>query len=171
MIKSRSYLKDYKMTADGQYVYTGGYYRIDENSEGRRKAMWFFAAAVTALVAGSGCVDWPGMHGVFYVIIPYLLEACSAFVFVFQSVKLLLAGKQPKEHVFLTAVKRHLPASAVSLAVFSALSIVTSVIFILLKEKQYLNFPSILYIMLKAVICAAASVSLLNLKKMKWDKV
>ena len=170
MIKSRSYLKDYKMTADGQYIYTGGHYRIGADSEGRRKALGLFAAAAAVLVTASGCVDWKGMHGVFYVLIPYMLEACSAFVFVFQSVKLLLAGKQPKEHVYLSAVKRYLPASAVALAISSALSVVTSVIFILLKGKDYLNFPSFLYIMLKAVTFATAVFASFDLKKMHWDK-
>lgn len=86
----KRYVKDYERTADGSFCYRGTFYKLQLDSQGKRKASldcFVCAAAMMALFLGSLCINNDGSR-VFYILMPYIfcglplfycLRGCDAF--------------------------------------------------------------------------------------------
>lgn len=157
----RSYLNDFKRTADGGYVYEGTVYRFCVPAKAQtalRVRLGFGAAAAAAAVIGSGCINAAGMSNTFYVILPFIAEVSALFALCWQTGRLLAAGEKMRAYVF-EPVRRRLPLAALLLSVFALLGLLCAGVYLLLHGWEGKPFLSLLYLALKA---AAAAIALLQ---------
>lgn len=149
----RSYLSDFKRTADGSYVYEGKHYRFcvpAKAQRGLRLRLALGCAAAAAAVIGSGCINAAGMSNTFYVILPFAAEVSALFALCWQTGRLLAAGERMRAYVF-EPVHRRLPLAALLLSIFSLLSLACAGLYLGLHGWEGKPLLSLLYLALKAV--------------------
>ena len=124
-------LNEYKRSADGDYVYTGGYYApVDAATYGKRCRVFVLCGAcVAALVVAQGLLTAGGMKNTFYVLLPFLGEVICLFLAVWNTVRLLYAGDRIKHYVY-ESVTKTIPGALLALSVFAAAAFIGSVVFL-----------------------------------------
>ncbi|MBQ7688476.1 MAG: hypothetical protein IJT27_04585 [Clostridia bacterium] len=152
----RAYLKEYKRSVDGGYVYTGE--RYAPAGDGKRSifSLCVMTAVLLAAVLIGGCVNVTGMRNTFYVILPYIGEAAALFALCWQLVRLVSGGKNVKAYV-LNAVKRHLPTASLLVSVFAAAVMLAHTVFLFLDG---LNDPVISCVLFYGMHAASLALGL-----------
>ena len=169
--KKWDYINDFKMTADGKYTYMGDWYSLEDINAYKKVYLIFFLIAFVnaALVIGAGLINAAGMNNTFYVILPYVAQVCSAFALVWKSIRVVSAGEKIKGYVFETAIQR-IPAALMSLFVFSIITLLSSIVFIILNGTENKLMLCILFIVIQVLTAISAFVCRLYHKRQKWIK-
>ena len=130
----KAYLNDFQPNLAGEYTYNGAHYRYADSrmpySAARGKTLLFSLLTLAGLII-AGCVSEGGMGNTFYVIIPYMAEALCVFLTLMAVFKMLRGGERLREYIYTSSVKR-IPPSTLCAAVFAALGIICSLIYIIL---------------------------------------
>lgn len=167
--KRKDYLKNFEKQGK-DYVYKGAHYVYDGAEEERKRKftlLYLNLAALTAVVFGSGFITGGGMKNSYFVILPYILEACSLFASLWYSFKLLTKGSRVRDYVYLSTQPR-IAGALVITAFFAAAGFICSLIYIILNGFEGGAFQCIAYLVLKAV-CIALSLLFKNqFIKLKW---
>ena len=75
--KKYRYLDNYKLDDNGEYIYTGSFYRPDLEKKKKdqlvEKELIFNSVLFLSLIIG-GSFPYKGMSGCFYIIFPYIIE-------------------------------------------------------------------------------------------------
>ncbi len=72
-----SYLNDFQRNVAGDYIYAGDMYECGASREEIKQQKLFFGILtflLAAAVIAGGCINAPGLHNVFYLIIPLVCE-------------------------------------------------------------------------------------------------
>lgn len=170
--KKWSTLNDYKRSADGEYVYTGGYYApVDAAAYGGRcRVFACFGVCAVALVAAQGLLTAGGMKNTFYVLLPFLGEVISVFLLVWNTVRLLYAGDRMKRYVY-ESVTKIIPNALLFLGVFAAAAFVGSVVFLALNGAGEGFAASVLQLALEVLASAAGFLLRRYFRRLKWKSV
>ena len=73
-----SYLNDFQRNVAGDYIYAGDMYECGASREEIKQQKLFLGILtflLSAAVIAGGCINAPGLHNVFYLIIPLLCIA------------------------------------------------------------------------------------------------
>ena len=167
--KRWGYLNDYQKTASGEYIYTGRVYTLAGDGRRYRQRLAALAFGAAAAVIASGCVNAAGLSNTFYVILPYIGEVAAAFMLCYNTVRLLAAGKQIKAHVR-DAVEKYLPPAALAMAVFPALSLIGSTVFLILNGTEGKPLLCALYLAAKAALTALGLLARRQVKALRWEE-
>ena len=135
MMKNREYLNDYKLAANGEYVYTGKYYTYTSDVTKKKRDLAFLTAVLTAAVIASGFINGSGMDNTFYVILPYIAEVACVFALCWNVVRLLGQRDRIKEYVYRVVVK-NIPNALKTLMLCSALSFVATIVCLIIQIKN-----------------------------------
>ena len=170
-MKKREYLNDYKLTASGEYVYTGKYYTYADIESGgkRRRNLIFLSAVILFAVVASGCINSSGMNNTFYVILPYIAEVAATFALCYNVVRLAYQKNDIKAYVYKPVVK-NIPDSLKSLMLFSAISFVATIVYYIIHSiKGNLDY-SVAYPIIKALIFGLAFLTLKVFKSICFEE-
>ena len=151
-MKKRDYLNDYKLSANGEYVYTGKYYTyVDINGFKKNRFNIIFLTAVCAFaVIMSGCINSSGMNNSFYVILPYAAEVASVFALCWNVVRLAKEGDSIKEYVY-ASVTKNIPNAAKSLMLFSAVGLIGTIVYFIIHNIRHDLDYSVAYPIIKII--------------------
>jgi len=167
--KRKDYLKNFEKQGK-DYVYKGAHYIFDGAEEERKKKfalLYVNLAALAAAVFGSGFITGGGMKNSYFVILPYILEACSLFASLWYSFKLLTKGSRVRDYVYLSTQPRIAGAIVVT-AFFAAAGFICSLIYIILNGFEGGVAQCIVYLVLKAVSILLALLFRNQFLKLKW---
>ncbi len=170
--KKWDYINDFKMTADGKYTYMGDWYCVADKESYRKTYIFFSLIAFinTGLVIATGLINAAGMNNTFYVILPYVAQVCSVFSLLWKSIRLISSGKKIKAYVYETAVQG-IPAALISLFIFSLVTLLSSVIFLILHGFEGKTALCVLFIILQILTALSAFLSKNFYKKQRWAKL
>ena len=167
--KRRSELDFIKRNAQGEYIYTGGYYEYSGDRPRKRvmALLWISNVCGLAAAVGAGVLPVPGMSGHWYVIIPYTAVLILAMSALWSLGQLTLAGDPIREYVFGTACKR-LPMRELMTAGVGALTFVGEGAYLLIHGGNVTE--SVIYMAL--MLCGAALFFLgwRTASAMSWDR-
>ena len=153
-MKNRNYLNDYKMTASGEYIYTGKRYVPTVDGYNRKvRILLLLSLLIASLVIGSGYIDGAGMINSFYVILPFIAEVGCVFFLLWNTIRLVTAKSEIKEYVY-TSVMKKIPDASKALMFFSAFSAAASVVFFILNRRTISFDYTVLYPVIKLVVIA-----------------
>lgn len=164
------FLDNFKLSADGKYIYTGDVYSLKgdwKKSYIKMSLLCFFAAAS---VVGSGFINAAGMNNSFYVIVPYVGEVICLFAVLWSSVRIVYAGSRVRAYVYEPGVSR-LTAGSLALGVFSLIALVGSVVFTALHGFEGKMLQCIIYWVLKLSSSALGIAVNRFVGKLEWEKL
>lgn len=164
----KSYLNDFKMNAEGKYIYTGAVYTLQNHKQAGLKLGLMTVAAFLS-VTGSGFINAAGLNNTFYVIIPYILEIVCLFALCWNTVRLLWARGEFREYVF-SPVKNRIPSSALTLAVFAGLGFICSVLFMIFHGFEAKPVQCVIYLILKAADLTLAILIYKYFPTLVWEQ-
>ena len=167
--KRKDYLKNFEKQGK-EYVYKGKHYIFDGTEEERKKQYLYLYVILEALyitVFGSGFLTGGGMKNSYFVILPFILEACTLFVAGWQTFKLLTKRGRIRDYVFLSA-KPKIPVAYLITAFFAAAGFICSLVYIIINGFEGGAAQCIIYLALK-LVCIALSMLFRNLfSKLNW---
>lgn len=163
-------LKDYKRDANGKYVYTGDIYKVEKDKKDIDKLikiLWIIILIMFILEIIAGAIPFKGMIGTYYLIIPYGIELIMVLGilwanFYFSNGRYGLTNKQYKKSI------ERFQIDTIILMIFSSLSFILSIVYIILNgfDKDGLYFG--LYLMIKAIICVLGAYIYKNIKALNF---
>lgn len=165
-------LNEYKRSADGDYVYTGGYYApVDAAAYGKRCRVFVLCGAcVAALVVAQGLLTAGGMKNTFYVLLPFLGEVICLFLAVWNTVRLLYAGDRIKRYVY-ESVTKTIPGALLALCVFAAAAFIGSVVFLVLNGAGEELPASVVQLALELLASVTAFLLRRYFLRLQWQAV
>lgn len=172
MLSPRKYkfLDNFKLGADGKYIYTGDVYTL----KGDYKKIYLIMSALCVLLAlcviGSGFVNAAGMNNSFYVIIPFVLEVICLFAILWSSVRIIYAGQNVRAYVYEPGISR-ISSGALALSVFAFIALVGSAVFTVLHGFEEKMLQCIIYWVLELITVPLGIVFNRFVKKMEWEKL
>ncbi|MCR4606136.1 MAG: hypothetical protein K5771_00230 [Oscillospiraceae bacterium] len=163
--KSRKqYLNDFSPALNGDYVYTGGYYRPEmEDAVFSRCRIRFIIAVIISVmfVFAAGLLPAAGSTNCFYVILPFLAMIICCFVKTGKAVRLFLSGSRIREYTYLKTVPV-LPGWIIAEAVSAAATLLAEAVFLLINGVESRELYTVLY------ICLIVSTMIADLAAMKY---
>ena len=162
------YLGEYKMAADGQYIYTGSSFAL-ENTNGEMKKLCVLWICSLLTVIGSGFINAAGLNNSFYVILPYIGEVACLFALSWQIIRLLWNKGELKEYYYNKFVNS-IPAASAFMSVFSGAGFIGSVVFIILHGFEGKPVLCVLYLILKLTVLALGALTYRFFKTINWEK-
>lgn len=162
------YLGEYKMAADGRYIYTGNLYLLRDAKNVRKRIGLLWALAVAAVI-GSGFINAGGMNNSFYVIIPYIFEVICVFALSWHVIRLLWTKDDFKEYYY-NKIVNGVPASSFILCISAATGFIASVVFDIIHRFDGKMLLCILYLVTKLVSLALGIVIYRFYKTVEWKK-
>jgi hypothetical protein len=167
----RSYLNDFSRDLSGQYVYSGEYYRYCGGKNYLRVMfclvlLGFLASA--AVIVG-GCT-YDGLNNSFYCIIPYVMLVGALGFSLYAEIRMLIGGDTLREYIF-NASYSHLKVRLTLTAVFSALSLLSAIVFLFLDVGTVMAWNKIAYPLLCVCVLVFALISRKIVVGMEWEKL
>ena len=99
----KQYLNDFRPSVNGEYIYTGGFYKLEmEQSrvKGLRTKMTVSVIITAAFVLTAGILPAAGSISCFYVILPFLAVMICCFVSTWKICRLLASGLMVREYIY-----------------------------------------------------------------------
>lgn len=128
--RHKAHLDQHVKDVSGDYHYIGDWYVL---SGGRRKlapfALWCVLAAAGVILAG--CVNFPGLKNIWYVILPYLGTVAMLFGLGLQAVRLISGGGRLKTFDFERTHEKVVPFAG-ALVIFAVLTAALGGVYLLL---------------------------------------
>ena len=164
--KHSKYLGEFKMAADGKYVYMGKSFTLTDKDDFKKLcAIWL---CTFASVIGSGFINAAGLNNSFYVIIPYIGEVICIFALSWQVVRLVWNKGVLKEYYYNKFIN-NVPAASAILCFFSAAGFIASTVFMILHGFEGKAAQCIVYLVLKLVSAALGAVIYRLFKALEWS--
>jgi hypothetical protein len=168
--KKWKFADDYKLGADGKYVFTGDLYSLKGDYKKTYLFIFLFGLALSCAVIGAGLINAAGMNNTFYVILPYMAEVICLFVILWNITRLIYSGDRVKGYVYEPVCQRILRGS-VAVAVFALLALTGSVVFTALHSFEGKMLQCILYWLLKVLTAFTGIAFNRYFKKKEWEKL
>lgn len=163
--KHSRYLGEYKMTADGKYVYTGNSFTVSDRAELKKLcALWL---CVSAAAVGSGFINAAGLNNSFYVILPFVGEIVCVFALSWQMIRLIWNKGTLKEYYYNKFIN-NIPAASSLLSVFAVAGIIGSSVFLILHGFEGKAVQSVIYLVLKLADAALGIAIYRRFKRLGW---
>ena len=164
------YLDNFKLGADGKYIYTGDVYTL----KGDYKKIYLKISVLCVLLAlcitGSGFINAAGMNNSFYVIIPFVAEVICLFVILWNSVRVIYAGQNVRAYIYEPGVPR-ITAGALAISIFAFLALVGSAVFTVLHGFEEKMLQCIIYWILELVSVPVGIALNRFVGKQEWEKL
>ncbi len=143
-------IKDITRDAEGNLVYTGETFRIEENGERVRTGLIVWLVILGALVIGSGCIDAAGANSSVLVIMPFIGEVAALFAFAWNAVKVIYGRDAVRKYILDTA-KERIPGALRILTIFAGFGMVMSAVYLIRHGTGGEPFKSLLYPAIKVL--------------------
>ena len=163
-------LRDIRLDDRGNAVYTGAMYRISGDDRRIRLYLGLGALGLAAAVIGSGCIDAAGANNTFYVILPFLGEACALFALCWQAVKVVAGREGLRSYVYDSAGKI-IPGACRVLSVFALFGLAGSVWYLFSRGMGGQSVKSVAYPVLKVLSAAGAERYGRAFRSLEWDEI
>ncbi len=172
MLSPRKYkfLDNFKLGADGKYVYTGDTYSLKGDYKKTYLKLSLLSVLMALCVIGSGLVNAAGMNNTFYVIIPYVGEVICLFVILWNSVRIIYAGQNVRAYIKEPGIPR-ITSGAVALSVFAFCALAGSVVFTAIHGFENKMLHCIVYWVLKLITVPLGIVLNRFVKGNEWEKL
>ncbi len=164
----KSHLNDFKMNAEGKYIYTGAVYTLQNHKQAGVRLGLLTAFAFLSVIS-SGFINAAGLNNTFYVIIPYILEVVCLFTLCWNTVRLLWARGKFREYVY-SPVKNRIPSASLALGIFAGLGFICSVLFMVLHGFETKPVQCIIYLILKAADITLAIIIYKYFPTLIWEQ-
>ncbi|MBE6835041.1 MAG: hypothetical protein E7515_02175 [Ruminococcaceae bacterium] len=164
------FLENFKLGPEGSYVYTGETYSLKADYKKAYLIFVVFGVSLALCVIGSGLINAAGMNNTFYVIIPYIAEVISLFVILWSNIKLVYAGEKVRAYVY-EPTRHRIPEGTLALAVFSAASLLGSIVFTALHGFEGKMLLCIVFWLLKVLTVLLSLAFNRFFKKKEWVKL
>ena len=169
--KSRKqYLNDFTPALNGDYVYTGGYYRpeMDHAVFSQFRVRFIISVIISAIfVFAAGLLPAAGSTNCFYVILPFLAVLICCFVKTGKAGRLFLSGFRVREYVYLKTVPL-LPGWTIAETACAAITLLAEAIFLLINGFEGRVLYTVVYICLIILTMIADLMMLKNIRKLRW---
>ena len=155
---------------DGDYIYTGGYYRpeTDQTFFSRLRIKIIIAVLLSAVfVFAAGLLPAAGSTNCFYVILPFLAVLICCFVKTGKAGRLFLSGFRVREYVYLKTVPL-LPGWTIAETASAAITLLAEAIFLLINGFEGRVLYTVVYICLIILTMIADLMMLKNIRKLRW---
>ena len=163
--KSRKqYLNDFTPALNGDYVYTGGYYRpeMDHAVFSQFRVRFIISVIISAIfVFAAGLLPAAGSTNCFYVILPFLAMIICCYVKAGKAARLFLSGSRVRDYVYLKTVPV-LPGWIIAEAVSAAATLLAEAVFLIINGVESRELYTVLY------ICLIVSTLIADLAAMKY---
>ena len=168
--KRYSYLNDYKKGMDGKYVYYGRHYIFQGTDRERLLYKWILGITdilLTALFVIGGLMDGGAIWNVWYVIVPFALEALTIFLLIWKTMSLILERIPVKEYICKKTVPWFKPLACIQM-LLCAVSLIAALICLLTHPETARTTGCILYMAAQLLSGAAAFIFLKFVRKYEW---
>ncbi len=147
--KSRKqYLNDFSPALNGDYVYTGRYYRpeMEDDDFSQRRIRFIIAVIISVIfVFAAGLLPAAGSTNCFYVILPFLAMIICCFVKTGKAVRLFLSGSRVREYAYIKTVPV-LPGWTIAEEVSAAATLLAETVFLLVNGFESRVLYTVIYI-------------------------
>ncbi len=165
-----SYLNDFQRNVAGDYIYAGDLYACGASREEIKQQKQFLGLLtflLAAAVIAGGCINAPGLHNAFYLIIPLVFEI-GATGSVTSAVLRFLSSEPPlREYIYKRSVEA-LPRRALFEAVFAGIGLLCETVYCIINKKFVLM--AAVYLILKTASIALCFLIRKNAVKYSWTK-
>ena len=166
----RSYLNDFQRNVAGDYIYAGDLYACGASREEIKQQKQFLGLLIfllAAAVIAGGCINAPGLHNAFYLIIPLGCEI-GATGSVTSAVLRFLSGEPPlREYIYKRSVEA-LPRRALFETAFAGIGLLCETVYCII-NKRFVPMTAV-YLILKAVSIVICFLIRKNAVKYPWTK-
>ena len=169
--KKYSYLDDYKKGMDGTYVYYGRHYLFQGTEQEFLRYKWFLGITdllLIALFVVSGCADGKAIWRMWYVILPFAVEATAIFLLIWKSITLIFEKQPVKAYIYKKSVPWFQPV-AIILMIACLLSFCAAGICMLVNPEEVQVSACILYLVLKLLMAGISLALTKVLKRSSWE--
>ncbi len=168
-------LSEIMQDASGNLIYTGELWRIADSKKAgsgtkQRAILIACLTALTAIVAGSGCIDSMNAMGSFYVVLPYIGEVSALFGLAWSAVKVLAPSNGVRTYNLEYARPRIAGASRI-LTVFALAGLLFSALYLFRHGAGDKTADGIAYLMLKLAAAALSEWFGYRFKATEWEKI
>lgn len=171
--KSRKqYLNDFSPALNGDYVYTGVYYRSEmEDADFSKCRIRFIILVIISVifVFAAGLLPAAGSTNCFYVILPFLAMIICCFVKTGKAARLVLSGSRVREYVYLKTVPV-LPGWTIAETVSAAATLLAEVVFLLANGSESRVLYTVVYICLIVSTMIADFAALKVFRRISWNE-
>ncbi len=166
------HLKDFKKNSDGSYEYVGETYICDRSRKSFTVKTVSLSVAAFVCVIVCGVIPAKGMLNTFYVMLPLLLEIIFSAIVCYKTVRLSLASYPVRQYEYKKTVVP-MPYYAVALAAFSAIRLVSYIVYLCLNAKSEMIFENesayvILLLTLNSIIMITSIYIAISFGKSRW---
>lgn len=169
--RRRAYLDDFKKTQNGDYRYEGSRYACEMSEEEWKKKSAIAAAAgigAVVLTIAAGCVPSVGLMGSIFVLLPYAVQLAAACSLAWACARLLGKEYPLREYVYQQTVCK-IPLRSGVCAATAGVSVIGELVELTRHSDKIL--ASVPFLILEAIIAAAALVLLKSVKNNSWKRV
>ena len=130
--RHKEHLDQHVKDVGGDYHYVGDWYVL---SGGKRKLAPFmlWCTLTAAFVLLAGCVDFPGLSGTWYVIVPYMLTVSMLFGLGLQAVRIVSGGGRLKTFDYERTCDKVVPFAG-ALVIFAVLTAALGGVYLALSD-------------------------------------
>ena len=165
-----SYLNDFQRNVAGDYIYAGDMYECGASREEIKQQKLFLGILtflLSAAVIAGGCINAPGLHNVFYLIIPLVCEV-GATGSVTSAVLRFLSCEPPlREYIYRRSVEA-LPRRALFETVFAGIGLLCETVYCII-NKIFVLMAAV-YLILKTISIVLCFLIRKNAVKYPWTK-
>ena len=166
----RAYLNDFREDINGQYVYEGDRYTLDEEGISKKTLdtrLWLMTAVIAAGTVAGGCVPASCMLNCFYCILPFAGEAIAVFTLVWAMVKYSNGGEELRGYIYEKSVGV-LPQRTFLAAFFAALGFAGVIIYIIINGFEGTAALTVIYLIIKVIVAICAWLMHKTVLSLKW---
>ncbi len=166
----RTYLNDFKLQDNGEYIYKGTVYRYIGEWNRCRRSLWTLCAALAALIIASGLLPSAGMMNEFYVILPYLGEAVTAALLIYAVYKLTKGDGNIREYIYVKTFERF-REYFMMIFIFSVMCLTGEVLCLIVTKNMGKLLFSVIFMILQVFVFGIASGLNRQAQAMKFEKM
>lgn len=166
----RAYLNDFREDINGQFVYEGDRYTLDEEGISRKSLntrLWLLTVVITAGTVASGCLPAACMLNCFYCILPFVGEAIAVFTLVWAMVKYANGGEELRGYIFEKSMGV-LPQRSFLAALFAALGFAGVIIYTVQNGFEDTAALTVIYLAIKVIVAVCAWIMHKTVLSLKW---
>ncbi len=168
----KQYLNDFTPAVNGDYVYTGGFYRpeLEPLHFSKIRSLIIITELISVIsVFVAGLLPAAGSADCFYVILPFLAVIICGFVKAWKAVSFFLSGTRVREYVYMKSVFV-LPGWTVAETVSAAAVLIAETVFLLINGFEWREKFTVAFICLVALTMIADLLMLDLLRRISWIK-
>lgn len=168
-MKKKDHLNKYSLDAQGEYHYTGDYYKLKGEKAKAMSMSLFFSVLTEILLIVAGLFPAGGVMDTWYVILPYGAAVVLGGVIIYRTAQWVKGHGEITEYVYEKSIKK-MPALRKAMVIVLTISFVGELIWLFIHGRGYYFTGSILFLLCVGDAALLQATALRSESKLEWER-